>query len=72
MGGSGFKVSTVMLRCLGLGFRVCYYYYSTTTTTTTTALESLSINAIRAVLLTASYNLIAAKTQTLSKNTPKA
>ena len=70
MGGSRFKVSTVMLRCLGLGFRVCYYYYSTTTTTT--ALESLSINAIRAVLLTASYNLIAAKTQILSKNTPKA
>ena len=69
MGGSRFKVSTVMLRCLGLGFRVCYYYYSTTTTT---ALESLSINAIRAVLLTASYNLIAAKTQILSKNTPKA
>ena len=71
MGGSGFKVSTVMLRCLGLGFRVCYYYYYSTTTTTT-ALESLSINAIRAVLLTASYNLIAAKTQILSKNTPKA
>ena len=70
MGGSGFKVSTVMLRCLGLGFRVCYYYYYSTTTTT--ALESLSINAIRAVLLTASYNLIAAKTQILSKNTPKA